>query len=506
MAVQFAGSSSTGDRRRRRLVVNGEGTGVDTSSHDGDGAEMESQLVASEAAGPWVPASEMRIWIGALVICLLLGALSYALSRPDAFHASIVPLTDHLLVGSRPVLAVGAQTLFLALSAQLGMLISWYRARCRLDFAGRYRVWPWASALFAIAAFCMATNTHRPLGAVIHKNRVFGEMARQNSWLSDHGTIVAWLVPFCLAAFPIALRIDRDMRNSRSSLFTFRISIFLSALGVLLELFQTELRNQSWFEMTSLLIPVFASASLFVSLWLHARIVAYVCPDPPELDERSAWSVLRDAAGWLGSRILFWRRSGSSSVDEEAKPKRRRKKTDAEETATKRKRKTPVKRSTTRTRTRSKPTDDEEPEESNDTVNDEESESVTETAEDSQTPSKSSWEGDQEKWEEEPAAQARKPSAGSNSKGNGRITLVDDAHDSSAPAPHSRRSAASWIDQSKTEPEAAVESNDPSEETDEDRQFQLDSGMTSDQMKGLSKRQKRELRKQLREQERTRGR
>ena len=52
ISMQFAGSSSTGGRRRRRLVVNGDGTGVDMVPIDGDGAEIESQLVASAAAAP----------------------------------------------------------------------------------------------------------------------------------------------------------------------------------------------------------------------------------------------------------------------------------------------------------------------------------------------------------------------------------------------------------------------------------------------------------------------
>ena len=173
MTIQFAGSSSTGDRRRRRLAVNGDDSDVDSSLMDGDAGTIESQLVASAAAAPWVPVSERRIWIYASIIGLILAGLTFVLARPIPFRPSLTPLADHLLAGSRPVLVVVVQTAFLVLSTQLGMLISWYRSQCKLDFAGRYRVWPWAVGLFSLGTFCEATDIHQIFGHLIARRDLF---------------------------------------------------------------------------------------------------------------------------------------------------------------------------------------------------------------------------------------------------------------------------------------------------------------------------------------------
>lgn len=510
MAVQFAGSGATGNRRRRRIVVNGDGSGVDASLPDGEGGEIESQLVASAAAAPWVPASEARIWIYSAVIAVVLGVLVFVLVCPTVFHADLLPLTDHLFTGPRPTAVVCAEAIFLALATQLGLLIGWYRARCKLDFSGRYRVWPWVVGLSAMGAFCLATNTHRVVGEVI--DRV--------SWLSWRGHVVAWLLPFCVAALPISLLLDRDVRNSRSSLYTLRLSGLLWLTEACLELFQPELRAEPWFELTYLLVPLFASATLFIGLWHHARIVAYVCPDPPQLEERSAWSVLSAAACWMAGCLVFWRKSsaGTEEEDEDAKPKRRRKKVEGEETATKRKRKAPAKRAAPRTRTRVKAVEEEEEseesaEETTQDPTDEELEALTAPTGARVPAAKATWnkipepEPEPEEEEEEEEPEALTPPKQSH-RADGRFTQVHKSHGGSVPQPHSRKQSQTWAEEEEENEEqsASPSSNESYDDGDDDDQFQRNSGLSADQMKGLSKRQKRDLKKQMRDQERARGR
>ena len=256
---------------------------------DGDAGTIESQLVASAAAAPWVPVSERRIWIYASIIGLILAGLTFVLARPIPFRPSLTPLADHLLAGSRPVLVVVVQTAFLVLSTQLGMLISWYRSQCKLDFAGRYRVWPWAVGLFSLGTFCEATDIHQIFGHLIARRDLF-------IW---RGETVSWLLPLCVAALPIAILVDRDVRNNRSSLITLRLSGLLWLTAACLEIYQSEFSSFAWFGLVRQVVPIYASSTLFLGLWLQARIVAYVCPDPPEIEERSAGAVIFAAAVWL---------------------------------------------------------------------------------------------------------------------------------------------------------------------------------------------------------------
>ena len=90
----------------------------------------------------------------------------------------------------------------------------------------------------------------------------------------------------------------------------------------------------------------------------------------------------------------------------------------------------------------------------------------------------------------------------SKSKGNGRFTEVHQPQQFTVPAPHSKQSQPGPLQEPEEQPSNQYDSSN--DESDEDRQFQLDSGMSPDQMKGLSKRQKRELKKQLRDQQRQR--
>ena len=201
MAIQFVGSKSLEDRRRRRLAVHCDAVSLENSSSEEvtRSGRVESELVESEAAAPWVPVHEWRIWTYGVMVGLLLIAASFSLMRPSSFRPELAPLSNHLLQGSRPVLAAVIQTLFWFLCAQLAILIAWYRVQCKLDFGGRYRVWPWAAGSFGLAAFCSATHAHV----------LFGEIISQGEWLHWRGAIVAWLLPTCVVVYVTSRVVSR---------------------------------------------------------------------------------------------------------------------------------------------------------------------------------------------------------------------------------------------------------------------------------------------------------
>ena len=128
----------------------------------------------------------------------------------------------------------------------------------------------------------------------------------------------------------------------------------------------------------------------------------------------------------------------------------------------------------------------------------EETSSVDEPVEDQEPQAEEQYE--QESWEEEPVEPVNSRASASKSKGNGRFTQIDQPQKFKVPAPHV--SQPEPVAQRASEEQASNPYETSNDESDEDRQFQLDSGMSPDQMKGLSKRQKRELKKQLRDQQR----
>ncbi len=491
MSIQFVGSKSLDDRRRRRLAVNGDGAPVEGPAPEEGPSRVESELVMSAAAAPWVPVYEWRIWTYGAMLGLLLTAVSFALAQPSAFRPELAPLTRHLLQGSHPVLAAVVQTMFWCLCGQLAMLISWYRAQCKLDFNGRYRVWPWAAAFCGLAAFCSATNAHL----------YFSEIVMQTGWLAWRSETVAWLLPTCVAALPLTVLIDRDVRRGRSTVYTLRTAWLLGLTTAGLELFAAELPAEFWYPAARSIVPLFFGATLFLGFWLHARVVAFVCPDPPECDEPGAASQLLGAgrwcaqlAGWLMG-FLFRRRTRTTAEDAtDAKPKRRSRKTaDAEEDATpKRKRKAPVKRAS-KPRVSAKVVDEED---EDDSYSDETEEAFDGDEAESSSPTENEWE-DEDSEVETPPPPARQTRTSSSNPPVPKVQPKPPA----TPSWQERPAAPSRASQ----PQAANQDDSDSEEDESeegDSSYRIDEGLTAEQMRGLSKRQKRELRQKIKDQQR----
>ncbi len=501
MAIPSVGSKSLDDRRRRRLAVTGDGAPVDDDLLEGIAASgrVESELVGSEAAVPWVPIYEWRIWTYAAMLGLLLIAVSFALTHPTAFRPELAPLTKHLLQGDRPVLGAVVQATLWFLCAQLAVLIAWYRVQCKLDFGGRYWVWPWAAAAFGLVAFCSLTNAHV----------LFGEIVSQFRWLTWRGDVLAWLIPASLAAVPLMFLLDRDVRRGRSTVWTLRTAGLFGLVTAGLELFSPDLQAQPWYHSIRLIVPLFAAGTLFLALWLHARVVAYVCPDPPEFDEPKTGSQLLGVARWclqLTSRSFGWvgglfvRRAKAEEIDEaDAKPKRRSRKVVETEESPKRKRKPPAKR-VTKPRTRVAVVEEEEEE-----LQDEEEsyeEANSDSYESDVEPSSSS-SGDDGEWDEEEVETP--PTRSSKSAAPNAANVASSGTSPKKPA------AESWqqrpTSQSRVTQQPVASQNDESDEEEDsedgDASYRVDDGLTPDQLRGLSKRQKRELRQKMKDQQRT---
>lgn len=500
MAIPSVGSNSLDNRRRRRLAVTGDGAPIEDDLLDGvsTSGRVISELVGSEAAAPWVPAYEWRIWTYGAMLGLLLIAVSFALTHPTAFRPELAPLTKHLLQGDRPVLGAVVQASLWFLCAQLAVLIAWYRIQCKLDFGGRYWVWPWAAVAFGVMAFCSLTNAHG----------LFGEIISQLQWLNWRGDVLAWLIPAGAAAVPLMFLLDRDVRRGRSTVWTLRTAGLLGLVTGSLELFSPDLLSQSWYPAARLIAPLFAVGTLFLGLWLHARVVAYVCPDPPECDEPKAGSQLLGAARWclqFTSRCFSWlgrffvRRAKTVEIDEaEAKPKRRSRKVAESEETPKRKRKPAAKR-VAKPRTRVAAIEEEE--EQQEEIEDESYEDASDSYESDTEPSSSDY-SDEDEWaeaEEEvetPPVRSAKSAPASTASFSASQKKPAAESWQQRPAPQGRAAQPPVTNQS--------ESSDDDEESDEsDASYRLDEGLTPDQLRGLSKRQKRELRQKMKDQQRT---
>jgi hypothetical protein len=220
-----------------------------------------------------------------------------------------------------------------------------------------------------------------------------------------------------------------------------------------------ELSPHPWYPIAMTLAPVVGVGTLVLGLWLQACYVAYVCADPPEAAQVTWFQRIS------GVLRRLWPFGARAAADVETKPVRRRKKGDEEdaESAPKRRRKPAAKsKRTTRTRTRAKP-------------------DIEET--DDESAAEESW--DESNWDESTETPATSEEA-----------EWEDEH--ASPSPSKAKAVAVAPASSRGAPAAA-------EDDAEDDEHRLDGPHENSEMfKGLSKRQRRELKKQLRDQQRSR--
>ncbi|HET6425480.1 MAG TPA: hypothetical protein VFG20_17460 [Planctomycetaceae bacterium] len=479
MSVSLTGSRSPDDRRRRRLAAAGDGT--DVGDLDAGGiALLRERIGEFPSASPWLP---RQPWKRNLLIAALwtgIFAIAAVLIRPLPPHPQIAPAIEHLAQGSRPILGIYADILLWTLAGQFAGLIGWYRSHSQLDFQGRYRVWAWAAVVLTAWGFFAGTSLHTAIASVA---------APQLRWPLWRAEVVVWLVPAVLAGLSVWGMADRDLQRHRLGLWLVRSAALVLLLSGAGELFAADMQNQTWFPPAQLLCRFAGVGLLITGLWSQAWFVAYVNADPPEarapIDWRGhlaavttrAWNVL-SLLGWLRNLWPFRRRV----VD--AKPKRRTtKKAEEDEEAPKRRRKPAAKkRAPAKPRTRTKPEPEPEYEEE-EAAEYEEEEDTWEEVDDSSAESDDEW---AEEYEEEPAPSPVKAPA--------RSTAPAPVTVKSAPPPPPKPAPA----KAQSEPEY---SDDEDDEDGDDSNFRVDGGKSGqDMFKGLSKRQRRELKKQMKDQ------
>ena len=179
-----------------------------------------------------------------------------------------------------------------------------------------------------------------------------------------------------------------------------------------------------------------------------------------------------------------------------AKPKRRTRKTvDAEEDAAqKRKRKTPVKRAS-KPRIRTKVVEEEDEETEDDSYADETNESSDAYETESSSQADNDWEEAESEVESAPPARQNRPIS---------LNAPIPAVQAKKPAtPSSQERPAQPVRSSQPQSANDDESDsDDDESEDGDTSYRVDDGLTADQLRGLSKRQKRELRQKFKDQQR----
>lgn len=266
MENRFAGAQNQAGRRRRRLAhADPEPVGF----VDATGTIVVAARGVEGSAIPHTPQQfsmlprvvSPRLWKHvALLSLLLVVSVSAVWWEQKATVAGVSSITR------------GIVGLFILLSAQLAWVISWIRSCSEVDFQGRYRCWKWFAVTASAMAVMVLTDTY-----TLVPNLVATVLAPITGAIkaARPALMLVTLVP---VAVLVPVRVLKDMnRCVWSRLFLVgailltivRFMLVYGAAGAAISL------------LTLNLLLVLAALSVFASMLLHCRFVAFISNAPP---------------------------------------------------------------------------------------------------------------------------------------------------------------------------------------------------------------------------------
>ncbi|TWU11946.1 hypothetical protein CA54_07580 [Symmachiella macrocystis] len=270
----FAGSQHSDERRRRRLAVEQDGAQSEsfTSTREAN-KELDAIALVELAIQALIPRS---IWphLGvALVLAMLVFGSHAALDALPPNDIADISQLRQVVDESQRVVA----GLCLFVTMQICVVIRQVRGRSRNDFDGRYRLWNWA--VVASGFFCAAIflNLHRVAGGI-----VAALLNRPDLTTSP----ITWQVPVLTIGGLLLLELGREMREHRPT----SVLLYLSCLCYMVPLLSSLKPVSGSLDMLPPLVagmPIemlaFSAANilLFTTMSLHARYVVHFNPEPP---------------------------------------------------------------------------------------------------------------------------------------------------------------------------------------------------------------------------------
>ena len=502
MTARFAGSRCLDERRRRWLASNAGpqlGRSVKAAKQraaadpapDEEPVDEQLDLVGYYPLPKLVPSNPWKVL---LLLVLITGGLASLLFYGEQAHRgqleTPVEVSEFLDIETGPALH-WAGTLSLFVAAQLCLLIGWARSCSPRDFGGNYRVWRWAAMAGFVASFCFATGAHHVFSAVLFHHW------KTRFWQQD---TIAWLLPAYLIGLGLFWPLHRDMRRCAIS-----TCLLFAAGGGALALVGEHLQLIIWPNtLTATAVLIGSIGCVLCSLLIHARFVIYVSADPPEPRK-----VTRKSNKSLVGRTLQKRRINNRiKVRRKVELKAKREAEKAERAAEK-ERKAAEKRELAEERQRQA------------------AEKKAQKKQKKAAPAEAAEATDESVEETKPTPRKTRRTA-VKAKAEPKPDLAEEAEPAPEPAPatRSRRKVRAKAKAAEPTPEPEVDDpwaeeeaprsksrqkqrskrQDPEPvELDMDEQeatISMDSGIDPDELKGLSKKQRRALRKQRLEQQR----
>lgn len=302
MSAHFAGSIGSADRRRRRMAQESQLELSPAIKERAVRAPRKSEATIEEETAPvgrrrrltLIPHAWWLIGVLSFANILTWGCLIWTGTAQWSENAGLQELANLKSGATVRYFSV----LQLLLTAQLSLLIYWYRSMSRKDFMGRYRIWGWAGLFWA--AVCLATATDTSFSDV----RSLLTRINLDAWRPD---VTCWLLPLSIGVVAIYRVLRREVRQSRPSLIAWEISFALGILAASLHLgLDSFIPKSARFAVTTA-VGTLWQVSLVISCLIHARFVVHISNESPPRQPSRGTIALRWAnrkINRVGERIL----------------------------------------------------------------------------------------------------------------------------------------------------------------------------------------------------------
>lgn len=287
MGVKFAGARNIDDRRRRRLVSEHEQQPGSTLSEASSAGYLKIHRFQPNSPEPprspivsLIPDSRWRIWLYCLGIpALVLGGMLLELFVGIAPESPLFGILDF---------ETGQVWRFLRGLTLLGCaglcwLISWFRSASVRDFEGCYKSWYWSGWILLILAIFSGTDGYLVFGEVIQQyTRISGE---------NFGRLI-WLVPMVSLMIEPFRCFTREMWHCRRSWLVLWGCCLSGVVFAWAGLHGPHTRGyvpQETLAITAAIASVTTPTLLFAALLSQVHYVMYVSSDP--VPKRISWIV-----------------------------------------------------------------------------------------------------------------------------------------------------------------------------------------------------------------------
>lgn len=306
MAVQFAGSRSLDERRRRRLASeNDEPVSISELNSGNADVHKNSTPTSSKSKDKWrapTPIHSLippRRWIVLLMVAGLFIGWASVLRTAFQWETRSIPLSQEsirLFQFKNGVLWNILPGGLLILTAQVSWVIYWFRRRSPSDYDGQYKIWFWASSVWMIVGIITMAGLQESVRQTLIEMFHIQSTAL-GPWL--------WLAPLSALVLEIVRGLDIEMGRCKTSWGLLGTSLIASVL------FAAQLTGwqpfpQAAYNITFLfamgtLIPT----ALLSSVICHAWHVMYVSAEAEAERDSEVILGIRKLVFLTGCGVLF---------------------------------------------------------------------------------------------------------------------------------------------------------------------------------------------------------